>query len=141
MSMHSWKKQFYPMSANSKAATASDIAALDHSLVKWYGLRAEALSAHGLTRSHNKIEEGPLTGRRNFFNVSGESCALCRRYEEDCDRCVLKGCGPEWSTYMFKHDPEPMIKLLEKAKAGLAGAVTDSDGLVSSIHLGNIHGR
>ena len=117
MSIHSWKRQFYPISANTKAATASDITALDHSLIKWYGLRAEALSAHGLTRSHNKIEDG----EGDFFNVSGESCALCRRYEEDCSRCVLKGCGLEWSAYMVRHDPEPMIKLLETVKAELVG--------------------
>ena len=125
MSIYSWKRQFYPIRAGLGAATASDITALDHSLIKWYGLRAEALSAHGLTRSHNKIEEDLAVEERDFFNVSGESCALCRRYEEDCGRCVLKGCGLEWSAYMVRHDPEPMIKLLEAAKAELVG---DRDG-------------
>jgi len=138
MSMYSWERQFYPMPANSKAAMASDIAALDHSLVKWYGLRDEAISVHGLARSHNTIGEYLAVEERDFFNVSGESCALCRRYAEDCNRCVLKGCGLEWSAYMVRHDPEPMIKLLETAKAELVG---DRYGLASNTHLGGTHGH
>lgn len=127
MSMYSWTSQFYPISAKTEAATASDVTALDHSLIKWYGLRAEALSAHGLVRSHNTIGEGQSSqeGERVFFNVSGGSCALCRRYEEDCGRCVLDGCGLEWSAYMTKHDPEPMIALLEAKKAELVGGDPD----------------
>ena len=128
MSLATWKKQFYPISA--RAAVRAGQSAVAHSLKKWRGLRPVVLKRHGLTFS-----SGVLKGRDGILYIDERSCACCLRYlardqaqYDDCRACPLchvlgrpcdattvdgnkseyeAGCGG---------DPEPMIQALTRAQ-------------------------
>lgn len=122
MSAESWKKEFYPITAQ----RCSKKKAVEHSLQKWTGALKKNLKKHGLTAV-------PI-------NFDSNTCALCVRYADldftgDGDGDV---CGPcplymhlgnrcfydswldvynEDGTYPYdywkdKRDPKPMIKAL-----------------------------
>ena len=49
MTFQSWQQIHYPISASElEKSGASDIELVKHSVIKWQGLRAEVLQAHGL---------------------------------------------------------------------------------------------
>lgn len=110
MSEASWIKEFYPVPADK----VPEENAIQHSLVKWYGLRKENISQHS-------VIEAPIW-------PDGESCALCVNYAvEDsrdwhCGKCPLKeylkrpcfrGKNSVYEAYIERADPEPMIAALE----------------------------
>lgn len=133
MSIASWKAEFYPVSA--KKVPKSQ--ALAHSLRKWIGLRSENLKRHGLKACFAAIY--PLRrrpGRKfRYLRINSASCALCvHYYDEDktdpqqtCLRCPLYAvCGcpcdrdsptaaSPFHSWTVRHDPEPMIRLLQAA--------------------------
>jgi hypothetical protein len=130
MSLRSWKKEFYPISAV-KAARGTMLESLQHCLCKWTGLRPDALTRHKL-----KLDYGGISDGTSEFDFDFESCALCVRFHDedqdsvDCDRCPLfavRKCtcdvpirGEEYSPYrtgIYNDDPEPMIRLIEKVIA------------------------
>lgn len=138
MSLATWKKEFYPVEADSPEAQASARAAIEHSLRKWRGLRPEALLKHEvrLEGPHHKevVDAGRADERQG---ISSRSCALCVRFDDaggNCDGCpIVKVSGmacdhaenidevTAWEVYVHDADPEPMIAQLEKALALVSG--------------------
>lgn len=129
MSIASWKKEFYPVNAASKRATASPLAAAKHSLRKWIGLRPENLEAHGLWNNglYKILECGT---NDEAFRIDSDSCALCQlikpeRNGQGCGECplaIVRGGAPcdgkksnESKSPYAASSPEPMIGWLEKA--------------------------
>lgn len=118
MSIETWKKEFYPVSATSRM---SKKAAIEHSIKKWEGLLPENLKKHNVVISrYGVIYDGKIN-----FEISDQSCALCQKYfGECCIKCPLyeklgfecgKGkieAGDGWVSYMEEGDPELMLKNL-----------------------------
>lgn len=126
MSLASWKREFYPITAK-QAAKNGDLEACEHSLKKWQGALTVALKRH----------DGVITLRDDYhgldfdlpFEFEANECALCQRHlygpEDSCDQCpiVLSGeiaCTEKRSAYQVfidDGDPKPMIAALKKALA------------------------
>lgn len=129
MSLESWKQLYYPITAE-KAAKLSPHGIIEHSLIKWRGLRSEVLNEHQLWFSYYYITDGT-----NSFAITGQSCSLCEKhydYSKDepdsCSSCPLAQLGTdrfdcfiEYRHWRDTRDPEPMILLLEKALATAEG--------------------
>jgi len=137
MSLQSWKKEFYPISAQ-RAAKGSAVETIEHSLKKWTGLRKKHLDRHDLSTDY-----GGIRGTGQSFYIDAVSCSLCAKFYDDasadgnsaCRNCPLAkargsvSCAfrlaptephsPYWA-WITRHDPEPMIfwlkKTLEDAK-------------------------
>jgi len=124
MSLQSWKKEFYPVSASRVA----DKDALAHSLRKWQGLTRAALRKHKLVRCGDSIgEEEP----DEYFPIDSSTCALCKAFHEElpggasCGSCPLvglseqeenaSGCSKEYLAWSDDYKPAPMLTLLRKA--------------------------
>lgn len=125
MSIETWKKEFYPETAEEVAAKGNVKAALEHSLKKWEGLRVENLNKHDLSKGTQSrmIKFWPHPhggGDLQMFPVEGSNCALCQMYMygeqgyANCDACPLEDCDPEYATFFEVDDPEPMIALLKQ---------------------------
>lgn len=136
MSLETWKKEFYPTPAQK---FPTELEAVEHSLRKWRGLTKENLEKHELYQRLYFIQDA--TGKK--FCIDCTTCALCQQHFDaaenlaDCDKCVLKhvnviygnhyscdecisGSSDTIYGYFTKYkDPQPMIDLLEKAKAYL----------------------
>lgn len=130
MSIASWKKQFYPITAKT-AAKQGDLEAAEHSLRKWEGATDEHLVAHGLEKVGLRLQGGG-----SFFYFDGESCSLCRRFFDEkaevesgngCETCPLaqtlkRPCtlwqddpsGAPYAVWTEDDDPQPMIAALRK---------------------------
>ena len=137
MSLETWKKEFYPVEADSPEVQSSARAAIEHSLRKWRGLRPEALLKHEvrLEGPYNKEVVDVDDPACERFAVGGNSCALCHLSGfYICDDCpVVKVSGmacdhaenidevTAWEVYVHDADPEPMIAQLEKALALVSG--------------------
>lgn len=124
MSIETWKKEFMPVPANHPSLD-TDRKRLEHSLLKWRGLRFSALEAHGLHQTGRWIYDGG-EALKPAFNTGSPSCALCVAYldrKPRCAACPLSklapggDCNAEYGVFLGHGDPEPMIHLLEKACA------------------------
>lgn len=136
MSLETWKKEFYPIPANSRKIK-TELAAVEHALQKWEGLRARNLKKHEV--AHYTDSTHGSDGKRiedrcgQTLPIVDSSCSLCVRHPQSCEKCCLfkirKGStcfeptgqehlGP-YVTFVTKGDPSPMIRLLRKAKAKL----------------------
>jgi hypothetical protein len=124
MSLESWKEDFYPVEANDVPPGKPSI---EHSLVKWVGLREENLNKHNIIFDD---DDGNIGGDGDgSLSISGESCALCCNYLADgCRGCPLfislggrvcddsgKAKDSPFGRYFEEHTPEPMIQALELA--------------------------
>lgn len=119
MSLESWKREFYPVSAD----FVEPANALAHCLRKWIGLRPGNLAKHGLKKIADSIMIQELGDEERTFHVHGASCALCVHYfENGCAGCPLayhlgRPCddGPASPYALFQRfdDPELMIRELE----------------------------
>ncbi len=119
MSVKSWKKEFYPISAYICGAKnrLSNIALIKHALRKWTGLTKANLRKHRITR--DIIEDN--------LSISTVSCSLCRvYYRRNCDDCPLSvnsasyvrgniGCESAWVEWSNSGRTTPMIKRLKVA--------------------------
>jgi len=89
MSIKTWKKEFYPTSAD----RVSKKKAVAHSLRKWEGLTKTNLKKHGVEVNRTHVRE---LDDEDFFNgsieIGAESCALCVKYL-DCSWNPENGCG------------------------------------------------
>lgn len=131
MSLKTWKAEFYPIDANSPKATATPIAAIEHSLRKWRGLTAENLKRHEIVKDGQSIE----SERGGRLVIADQSCSLCVEYrhvsppDDDsydlpaCSTCpVVVATGRKCiSAYHGWENDEataaPMIALLERTLA------------------------
>ena len=123
-----WLARYYPETAEDcYARVGQDILALlQHSLKKWRGLRPKALEGYWL-----KVRKAVvLCSTGSVLDINSDSCALCWAFRDehcwDCPllelrdgvRCSASEHTNDTSPYMIlleDNDPEPMIKLLERA--------------------------
>lgn len=136
MSVLSWKKEFYPVAANSPAARKAPVA---HALRKWQGLRTEALAKHGVALANAPFAPAlRYSTGRVALAIDADTCALCQIFLlkdglcKDCPLYILRGKTPCYlatpreeaagkeSPYHMLVDPadrtpEPMIRLLRRA--------------------------
>lgn len=124
MSIRTWKKEFYPVSAQrTKKADA-----LEHSILKWTGLLKKNLKRHGafaddLGYIRDKDGREFWIGRKDcslckFFHsrYQNETCVSCpihRLTGEDCD----DKSGSPFQIWNNKRDARPMLSVLKKCRA------------------------
>lgn len=119
MSLESWKKKYYPISA----CETDEADQVKHSLKKWKGLRAENLAEFGLSI----CGDGYVTDRYEILSISDRTCSLCYHHtskcgDRDCDGCpyvklfgeTCFGINGPFAAWTYDQDPEPMIKNLKK---------------------------
>ena len=105
MSLQSWKKEFYsPISKTNKKNS------LQHSLIKWIGLRKENLAKHEVEYNPDFVD---ITYKESALHIGDNSCALCRNYVS-CDKCPLYNCFSEYEHFVIHSNPEPMIALIQR---------------------------
>lgn len=132
MSVKTWEKEFYPISARDIASEGDARTIIAHSLQKWRGLTPKNLAKHNI-----KVNQGVLSDRSdNWFDVDSSTCSLCQKYYDvwvpsgsKCGACplyklrggvacsVLKK-GERYDPYyafIEENRPTPMIRLLKKA--------------------------
>ncbi len=132
MSLSSWKKEFYK--GRIKQAAKDPLAAVEHSLKKWKGLRAKNIAAHKVEISHGDVFN-PVTC--NSFSIDADSCALCQmcKYDDgysriNCSKCPIvqvtgKVCDGSQATpspygvWVKEGNPEPMIAVLKQVRKHL----------------------
>ena len=101
MTLATWTPLHYTTSARlflKEAFTPTNkLAAVEHSLKKWEGLRPEVLAKHGLTLDRNN-NVNDVNNVNDLLNIDSTTCALCalvlHREAEDehgyeCDSCPL----------------------------------------------------
>lgn len=150
MSINTWKEEFYPIEAD--AAKGDALAAVEHSLRKWEGLRAENLTKHScfVTTVGSIADDGAeAEGRANMFRVNSESCALCKYNDElvhhgdYCESCpITMATGvpcddvdgeleeddiAPWDEWTMNQNPEPMIAVLNTTCEWLLGQQKEQD--------------
>lgn len=124
MSLATWKKEFYRIPANK----VSKRYALKHSIKKWIGLLPKNRKKHGV-----KLVSCILVdAKNNELCISGNSCALCEQYGDDCIECPLFSvndysavtpCHDEYTLAMDTNRVVPMINLLRRAQQKQEGKV------------------
>jgi hypothetical protein len=121
-----WLKRYYPETAEALYARVGTdrVALLRHALKKWRGLRPKVLERYGLTACNGKIENDSWDV---VLEIDWKSCTLCLAFMDmDCSGCPLAELRgtyctepaddpPPYAKFTAHHDPEPMIKLLERA--------------------------
>lgn len=119
MSLKTWMKEFYKVPSN---RVKSDIEALDHSILKWEGLREENLEKHNLVHIANSPFITEL-GTDDSFMVDSRSCALCHLYLlSECEGCPLyislsnAMCNNVYRGFFIHGNVLPMQDALEVAK-------------------------
>lgn len=82
MSIETWKREFYPVEACNFIDHHSDVGAIKHCVRKWEGLSQENLEKHKIKvpTSSNYLQDA----EGDTFYVDCSSCALCRRYQDEC---------------------------------------------------------
>lgn len=136
MTIESWKQEFYPV----EAGACPEGQEIQHSLLKWTGLKPENLKKHDMDALGNAIEEvvnGDYTMK--VFSVDASTCALCQahsvRDEDDdefpCSECPLSklgangvDCNTEYEAFTQGDNPDPMLEILNKALALAASKET-----------------
>lgn len=143
MSLATWKQKYYCLPADS-SAIRSPLAAVNHSLTKWLGLREKNLKAHGLVIHKYGIAEDRNDPDDRIMEIAGCTCALCVRAKwvsksryaaEFCPHCPLyktlgrrcdtlpnavrtseqkKAKVSEWESWECYQNPEPMIRALRR---------------------------
>lgn len=121
MSLKTWKKEFYPVSA-SKIKKSDWIGAIEHSILKWEGAKPKSLKAHGLVKVDGFISLADDAAGKDFY-FGDSSCALCRITKTNCDicpitiatgvTCVALEIGV-YRAWRQNSDPKPMLKALKK---------------------------
>lgn len=117
MSIETWKAEFYPEEA-ADAAEKGAIHAIQHSIVKWKGLREDQLKKHGLTANNTHLREAEGLS----WEIDSRNCALCCLDEMGKGRCKScpiylctgRECQDEYILFRGTNQPEPMIALLER---------------------------
>lgn len=127
MSLETWKKAYYPISAETKMSTVD---AIKHSLLKWEGLLKVNRRKHGVGKL--KYEFNIIFDKKDNSSliIDNTTCALCHTFLEGineggpCQGCPLfillgnERCddspGSVYSIWFDCDDARPMIKALKK---------------------------
>lgn len=134
MSIRTWKEEFYPK----RAQETTKAEALDHSILKWIGLRPENLAKHEMRQDVFGCLRD-TAGDKVF--VDSSTCALCHHhrgsnnYVDDnacngcplfevrdrvqCDAARMREADAPYFLFMHGNDPEPMIVDLLRAKRAI----------------------
>jgi hypothetical protein len=124
MSLESWKKEFYPVSADSPKAQKSDVARLKHSILKWRGLQKSNLKRHGVVKNWKYI--CTPSGGDPRVSVNAGTCALCVEHvnldasdDDACKTCPIaqvygRSCFEAYTDWIAADDPKPMLTLLRR---------------------------
>lgn len=126
MTVESWVKEFYPITAEN----CPEEDQVTHSLRKWRGMTPENLERHelkvdGHSNLISKSSESPDYSN-TVFAISGSTCALCAwdihksiqlRVMKTCSFCPLfihtgGTCHDRFYTWCYDRNPEPMLQLL-----------------------------
>jgi len=121
-----WRRKYYP--APARRVRKKD--ALDHAERKWMGLRPAVLWKYGLRVYNRDIYD---ENDNLVLEVNGQTCAPCLWFK--CTTCPITvaggSCGGDSGLYCrwgCTGDPEPMIRLLRKAKRMQAAAEAAKGG-------------
>ena len=121
----SWLKKYYPVEADT-LINDSDIECVQHSLNKWRGLTKNILRKYGLVANGQEIQ-----GDSFVFYVDSISCALCQKYIEQRNICIVcplfkqlgkpceSGGDSPYTVFQREANPLPMIEALEKTLVSL----------------------
>lgn len=132
MSLASWKREFYPITAK-QAAKQGDLAAAEHSLKKWEGALPENAKRHGVI-----VDGIELLANGRAFSFVDKTCALCERHAspppfpagQECEKCPLgitlgRPCAgwddEPYGAMESDSNPRPMIAALRKTVKRLRG--------------------
>lgn len=130
MTLKTWKQKFYPITAK-QAARGGVVKAVQHSLLKWEGLRDKNLKKHGIEYVYAYFDSR-ITDGKSAMDIDARSCSLCEKFADapnycrKCPiyesrgevRCDMPKKGEDASPYeemLRKGNPLPMIKTLRKA--------------------------
>lgn len=122
-----WLRKYYPVPAK-RMKRASKIAAIEHSLRKWLGLRV--IKKYGIRKIDNALIDN--TTRQAILDVNFSTCSLCVKYFDvicskcplaqvrngiPCDKPMVSGTkiANPYASFIIKDNPEPMIFWLRKA--------------------------
>ena len=112
MSLETWIKEFYPISAQ----CCNEEDALKYSLLKWEGLTEENLKKHKLSKENNKA--GIFYELGQWMNIGIQDCVLCSKYyDNDCKGCPFGekfGCLSHYDRWIKDGNALPMIRALRK---------------------------
>ncbi len=144
MSADTWRQEFYPCDPN---PLMSRLAAIQHSLKKWQGLRTRSLLDHGIGSPPIMINGTSCSPCIKYRDDSGEydeeaseesefdghPCVLCPLYgalgQRACDHdveCESEERAP-FHVWREDNDPEPMIAALEKTLEEYHAAMKEID--------------
>lgn len=122
MGLTSWKKEFYPNTAEQVVKTGKIKTLIKHSLRKWEGLTEENVVKHGI-RINGYGDIATNDGKSGLL-IDSSSCSLCIKFYKEftCTGCPLYehfGCKCDDEEMPFEHwreygDPEPMIEALKE---------------------------
>lgn len=125
MSLESWKKEFYPVNAYEAIGSEND--AIQHSCLKWRGLREENLNKHKVVLRGKRVYDDDNDDK--FFPIDAETCALCQFVgkskdgSQNCYECPIysvlgRSCDYDsyspYLDFLYTGNPEPMIKVLDR---------------------------
>jgi hypothetical protein len=117
MSLESWKTEFYDVPADKFVGTCDQLAAAQHSLKKWLGLRQENLDAHDITI--HSVSHLIDASNCALCAVNPKSCATCSLFEVrggfTCDEDSTKESLSPFHAFKLHSNQEPMIDLLKEA--------------------------
>lgn len=127
MSIKTWKDKYYPINAT-KVKKKDQLGAIEHSLLKWKGLKPKALEKHGLFGDEDGIRAIGSTDcePENYLDVNGDTCALCHITNMSCHTCPItiatgNRCDlSRWDNpspfkvWQTDQNPKPMIAVLKK---------------------------
>lgn len=141
MSLTTWKEEFYPIPADK--AEGDVLTAVDHSLKKWEGLRADNMKRHGCYAAGSWISDDPLdVSDDGTMLLNSATCALCKyknslNDDGGCNKCPItlatgRPCDDlyadddeaaviPWDEWTARQNPEPMIAVLETTRKWLLG--------------------
>lgn len=107
MSVTSWVQEFY-----NPACELSIKEALQCDLLKWTGLRQEALNRHAV-----RCDDHLVYSDYDYFSIGRDTCHLCQQ-TRSCKECPIYQCSGtccsiEFTKAVEHANPEPMIELLQ----------------------------
>lgn len=120
MSIKTWKKKHYPVTAED-ADQYDSIALIQHCINKWEGLLPEAVAKHKLKVGYGgDLYERDDMSSAPAFVVDAESCALCVARVHHCQNCeITKATGKPcagydgvFSKWVENYNPLPMLATL-----------------------------
>lgn len=108
MSLQTWMDEFYPVEADKVPKDQ----AVQHSLTKWIGLRAENMERHGVYMRLGELREKG-SGKCDVLDIDATSCALCHHHfvsevmaGKKCKTCPLAQVRNGYACDSLQRDAE-----------------------------------